>query len=389
MTHPTHASSKPPRHQVDPALYADADGIVQVAVPCAFCSYNLQTLRLGSNCPECGKAVGFGFVPELLQNAPVEWLRRVRLGLNLYFLWVLLYFVAIGAVWLWLFNYEMPRMSPVAGAPPFGPPAIANSIGFHVFGFVNWAVFTALSLWATWLFTTSRPDVPNADRPISRKTLRNCVAISAVAMLVWSAVVFALGVSPNQPNLAPPPALVAVMAGFLVIWLLGFAAWWRYIATLLKRVPSRRMSHLSQFLAWLTCILAVPYFGIAAMMLLQPFPGPPAPPYAVLAGAAPALPTTGLATASAPTSQWVYVTASMNSQIVTTLPAGTPIFTPAMPSRAFFSVGLLAAPFMCCGIPVYFIGAVVTIIHLARSLGRVHALAVAQSKLSATQPPTM
>lgn len=387
MTQASHATSKPPRHQVDPTLYADADGIVQVAVPCAFCSYNLQTLRLGSICPECGKAVGFRFVPELLQNAPVEWLRRVRRGLNLYFLWVLLYVVAIGVTWLWLFTFHVPLMSSVAGAVPPGPPAIANSVGFQVFGFASWAVFTALSLCATWLFTTPRPDLRDADWPISRKTVRACVVISTVAMLIWSGMTFALGTSPNPPNLAPPPAMIPAFMGFLVIWLLGFAAWWRYIATLLELVPSRRMSRFSRVLAWLTWVIAVPYFGIAAMTLLQPFPTPPPPPYAVLAGAAPAVPTTGVATASAPTSQWVYVTASMNSQIVTTIPAGTPIYTPALPSRAFMSASLLAAPFMCCGIPFYLIGSVVTIIHLARSLGRVNALAVAQSKLLAMHPP--
>ncbi|MFN0135180.1 MAG: hypothetical protein ACKVS9_03585, partial [Phycisphaerae bacterium] len=196
---------KPPRHQVDPALYADVDGIVQVAVPCAFCSYNLQTLRLGSNCPECGKAVGFRFVPELLQNAPVEWLRRVRWGLRIYVISVLVAFLA--AVGSGLASYFMV-MSGSVEAERIA--AFTNSWWFAAAENVFSLAFTAISAYGAWLFTSPRPAAAIPDRALSRKAVRVGVVISTVALCVMIITGIGGGVERLDENLTTAELVITM-----------------------------------------------------------------------------------------------------------------------------------------------------------------------------------
>lgn len=63
-------------------------------LPCVACGYNLRGLTKKHRCPECGTPAGFSTSGDLLQYAPVPWLRTVRNGLAL-LLWAL--GAAIGA----------------------------------------------------------------------------------------------------------------------------------------------------------------------------------------------------------------------------------------------------------------------------------------------------
>lgn len=370
MTHTPQSPFKPPSHQVDPARYADTDGIVQVAVPCAFCSYSLQTLRLGTNCPECGKGVGFRFVPELLQNTPIEWLRRVRRGLRIYIVWALLGILTGvglggGSAILMAFGF--------ISAEQFA--ALTDSWWYTAAGNVLSLVITAMSAYGAWLFTSPRPASSIPDPTFSRKTVRVCIVISAVAFGVLTIFGFVSGFS--RPDEDPTTVELVSLMCIVPIWLISFVAWWRYSAHLLALVPSRRMARVAAWLSWLTVVFFLPYFATIWLILIEPPDTTPPPPYAMFAG------TITTATGSAPataTSQWIYFSDATNSDFVTTLPAGTPIYTPKPPSPEFMSLAFLVSPFACCGGPLYAIGVIVVVLRMLRSLSDVVAIAAERDR---------
>src|SRR5512134_1124043 len=57
-------------------------------LPCVTCGYNLRGLTGKHRCPECGTPAGFSRAGDLLQYAPIPWLRTVRNGLAM-LLWSL------------------------------------------------------------------------------------------------------------------------------------------------------------------------------------------------------------------------------------------------------------------------------------------------------------
>lgn len=61
----------------------DDDGRLTVDAPCARCGYNLRSQSVDACCTECGTPVSRSAFKVHLSDAPVAWLRLVRLGLDL------------------------------------------------------------------------------------------------------------------------------------------------------------------------------------------------------------------------------------------------------------------------------------------------------------------
>ncbi len=65
--------------------------------PCIHCGYNLRGLAAGGMCPECGHAIEESLRGELLRFANPDWLRRVRLGITVQLVGIVISIVMISA----------------------------------------------------------------------------------------------------------------------------------------------------------------------------------------------------------------------------------------------------------------------------------------------------
>jgi hypothetical protein len=61
-------------------LWIDANGCIASDIRCRHCDYNLRTLLVSGKCPECGRSVADS---EPLYHRPLAWLRRLRWGVAL------------------------------------------------------------------------------------------------------------------------------------------------------------------------------------------------------------------------------------------------------------------------------------------------------------------
>lgn len=161
--------------------------------PCRRCGYNLKGLRHGQVCPECGTPIRSPTSGRFVNNmvdAPLEYLRALRLGLG------------------------MLSLSIVLGV----------SAGIATF-FTNGPVIPLVGLlcaplWAggTWLVTTGRPiedDVPS-DPILDHAKLRLAIRVTQQICLLAAALLF---VGLVAARAAATPAWVAPPA--YVLWLYG------------------------------------------------------------------------------------------------------------------------------------------------------------------------
>ena len=332
---------KPPRSQVDPALYADDAGIVQYAVPCVHCSYSLYGLKVGAACPECGKPIGFFFDPDLHCNAPLVWLRRVRFGVRLAFGGFLASLIVGCAMWSYFFGQIVTSPHQPQFATGGNLPA-----AFAASATVLNIAYTVLQIAAVWCFTTRRPAPAPAEPPVGRPAVRFLIAISMMAMIAMTAVEFFLG-----DEVPTTPGLLPVFLGSLSVCAFGLTivATLRYCVWLFRYMPNALWSRRAALLSWIAAIIAVLQSAAVVGILgtihsgKSPVAPPPAPPYAIPAGFAPY----SAATASGPATQYIIVQVSGTTTTTTTLPAGMTVYTPPPPSPAFVAVGTAMCPIMC------------------------------------------
>lgn len=65
--------------------------------PCIHCGYNLRGLAAGGQCPECGHAIAESLRGDLLRFANPDWLRKVRLGITVQLVGIVISLVMISA----------------------------------------------------------------------------------------------------------------------------------------------------------------------------------------------------------------------------------------------------------------------------------------------------
>lgn len=143
------------------------DLVVGLDTPCALCGYVLRGLRTSATCPECNTPVDRSVMRDKLRHAPVEIVRRFRLGARLARVAAFIVIVAdlaIGAIIAvaWVASGAWGFLPAAFLGVIAGTPLIAGSIGF-----AGW-----------WLLTSS--EIAPGDRPRERR--RRAVRISACAL---------------------------------------------------------------------------------------------------------------------------------------------------------------------------------------------------------------
>lgn len=224
-------------------------------IPCFFCQYNLRTLSIDGNCPECGHAVGECI--RWLVFCDPRWLSKLRTGVTI-FLWlplaVLLSYVGFVVYWLL-------RAMPAIPSDP--PDLFVMKIASSVFGIGVASAWLAGIWYLTSTEPVSRADPRRSKLPVWIRVL-NAVSIAVTVI----AVLFSFAVfTPNDPGLlfetwgvASIVVLVTSVAGqgAFAVGLVLLVVHMRRVA---RREIKKGLARLMTFLLWGGVALSVGFGG--------------------------------------------------------------------------------------------------------------------------------
>jgi hypothetical protein len=179
--------------------------------PCRACGYNLRGLSSRTRCPECGTPISFSLwrKDESVAEAPIRYLRLLRLGANLLLISAILFLVGV-------------PLAPV-GRVMLQSAAVPSIVA---------GVCIATHVVAVWLLTTPRPRSDAADANRLEWRYRRWIARTATTCPIIAPFVF--GALALNPNLSPQAVgLLAVVAGAsLIVGIAGTAAFSLYLGGL-------------------------------------------------------------------------------------------------------------------------------------------------------------
>lgn len=189
-------------------LHLDEQERIDVDLLCAHCNYNLRTLRLDANCPECGLAVETSSRRDVLALAPPGW-RRLAARAGTLFHW--------GAA--------------LAVVPPFYPGLLAGVAGL-------------LAL----LVPQSGRREPSFDR-VRRVVATACLAVGGPGVVVF---LVALGRSIHRIGLwgNHGKVLEGTFLGVHLFVLFGLLGAWEYLEVLARRVPDMELARRCRQARW-------------------------------------------------------------------------------------------------------------------------------------------
>lgn len=83
----------------------DQAGLIAEDLPCRHCGYNLRTLSMEVQCPECGTSVGRSVHGDYLRYADPAWVRVLATGATLVLVAIILQVLVTGVTFGLLFTY--------------------------------------------------------------------------------------------------------------------------------------------------------------------------------------------------------------------------------------------------------------------------------------------
>lgn len=200
-----------------PTVPVDAQGRVDVDLPCMKCGYNLRTLPLDTGrCPECALPVGRSAVGNRLRYCDPDWLRQIGWGLNLFVLSVVL--VAAGA----------------------GSFAIMGSSAewdaFLVVPATLWACLIVAACCCVWKITKPDPMTRKDEWRVNPRSLSRVALVVTITLPVaMIAVIGTTGPNDNKAAAAVTALIWAVVAPTSLLCL------FLYASQLAKRAEARRL----------------------------------------------------------------------------------------------------------------------------------------------------
>lgn len=336
----------------------DRKGHIARDVPCLGCGYNLRTQPATGICPECAAPVARSARFHYLHLAPPRWVRRQANGA------LLLIIALCGAAGSWIVTVIISFTTPTV-VLGFIPPMLMIVIG----GVALWFVTRGLLQ-----LTTPDPTAQSRREGFSARKLVRCCLIALPMLILTSLAVVLLGPWPPQSGISltfsPVPFLLSALAG-LAYFVLPMATL-RHIATLMRRIPRRRLVIFAKIEFWgllasgvlyvyvgscvvfffVTCWAFAPAVG-GSNMPVPRYTAAPYSPNAVTttsapASTAPGYPPTAPATVTYTKSRTTTVTYTRPGGVTTTttmpvsVPAGmavAPPFSPLFFLRAQMRVG--------------------------------------------------
>ncbi|MEO0587073.1 MAG: hypothetical protein AAF078_05485 [Planctomycetota bacterium] len=248
-----------------PTVPVDAQGRVNVDLPCMKCGYNLRTLPLDTGrCPECALPVGRSAVGNRLRYCDPDWLRQIGWGLNVFVLSVVLV---------------------VSGAGSFAiMGASAEWDAFLVVPATLWACLIVAACCCVWKITKPDPMTRKDEWRVNPRSLSRVALIFAITLPI--AMVIASGLANSYED------VVATVTGFgrMVTVSVGRVCLFLYVGQLAARAQARRLLWFTRLTVAASLIAAtanVVYFVLARLglhawieqlftpYLLAPSPGNP------------------------------------------------------------------------------------------------------------------
>lgn len=218
----------------------DQDGRLDEDVVCRSCGYNLRGLMLDSNCPECDSAIEYTLHRFLLRFSDPAWLRRLRSGLTLLIVAILIGIV-LAVAWIAVIISWPSMIDPspiVAGAMVLIPTA-----GLTILSIVGYVLVTA-----------PEPGSTSNGAGLSARRLARIGLIS-------SAVIGLIEVISDPETYAPLVVLFVEVEWFSgLTWILGtlgasigfvgLFALFIYGRRLASRLPADRLAKSTSIVMW-------------------------------------------------------------------------------------------------------------------------------------------
>jgi hypothetical protein len=208
---------------------------------CIRCSYNLRGLPHTGNCPECGTPVEQSLRGILLRFSSDEYLAKIRNGLSLIVIGILLFFAALFAAFtilVWTGGGSASFEVAMSGL-------MLLPVGLTLFGY--------------WNFTHPDPGFRGSETPDSaRKVIRVAVVIHAASQVVSFAVDTLVATSALPPAAGRnPTALFDLLLSLVDVlaWIVQFFAMMRYSRWLARRIPDALLIRRTQTYMWLLPVL--------------------------------------------------------------------------------------------------------------------------------------
>ncbi len=215
---------------------------------CKSCGYNLHALDPSGNCPECGDPIAYSLTGFYLENNPLEWLARVRRGLSLLLLCILLSVVGGLATALLM---VVPAMRSGAFMTEGMDMGRSMRVATLVFLPIN-----ILQILAILYFTTPSPDDPPYARgATTRQWLRLWVVFIVVTTCFNLFVVATLDVLPANLLIT---LLVLIQPASTAVAIALIALFFHYLAHLMARARNDGLRKFGRIVFWGTLLAGIP-----------------------------------------------------------------------------------------------------------------------------------
>jgi len=215
--------------EVPDDIALDAGGRIDQDIDCRACGYNLRGGDPQGACPECGTAVGFSLVGDLLKFADPVWVRTLAAGSG----WII---ASVVATFLVLGLFIVGAVMSAASGP--GP---ENAIfQFMLLGMI---LPLAIGLYGYWLVTS--PEPVEGDRPRPLRAWARWLAVASA--LLGAGFLITLAMLLDDIDMA-----VIVVAGVIMLPLsiastVTLMLWARFLAF---RLPDRKLAEHTKLVMW-------------------------------------------------------------------------------------------------------------------------------------------
>ena len=222
-----------------------ADHPLEIDIACVQCGYNLRSLAVGGQCPECGRAVRDSISPDRLVFADEQWLRVVTAGVAT---------IAWGVVAVTLlFVFLQPIVFLVTSIVGRGS---GVQTGLLTANFLLAPLIAAVFLAGIFAVTVTEPRVPSEAQPTYLRWIVRSAAIIACALSALTAL-------PKAPH------VFAYLAGRLTLEVSAFVAMggtMLYMAWLAARVPDVKLAPQLRRRGW---VLLYAGLGLVVLELVR------------------------------------------------------------------------------------------------------------------------
>jgi hypothetical protein len=207
----------------------DSSGHVAADLSCVNCGYNLRTLLAGAICPECAAPVSRSIGGHYLHAAPARWVRRLSNGA------MLLVATIAGSIVLSILGAALMFIVALAAGPTLGTLDALVPILAIVIAVVGlWLIIRGL------VDLTARDPAARLRKEgfTARKLVRYCLIV-VPALILASMILSAAGAWPRGLNVQPLLSItipIFMLIALIAYFVLPLAAL-RHIATLMRRVP--------------------------------------------------------------------------------------------------------------------------------------------------------